>query len=368
MAEPAADVAYVLPIRQASASEALIEDIRLYLEAIRPVCREILVVDGSARDVFAAHHQAWAPLCIHVRPDPRYRFLNGKVNGLLTGVDLASADKVICGDDDVRYRPREIGRMSGLLDHHEYVKPQNYFDPLPLHARVESARMLVNRATLETGDYPGTCGFRKSVLLRLGPYDGDVLFENEEMFRHFARGGADVYPADDFFVRKLPPSLTKFLEQRPRQSYEDLAMRRKTGLFAAFLPVATALRLVGSWRATLVYLGLWAAAAMALAWRGRARAGAASYFPPDVPLFSFAWVLERGVSVYVALFWRVCLGGLPYWGRIVPRGTGEHFAAGGRAARQRARAHRTGPSAPPRSPRGAQPAAGVSSPGVRATL
>lgn len=329
----APDVTYVLPIRQAAVDARGIADTRDYLRTIAPACREVLVVDGSAPEVFAAHHAAWGDTCTHIPPDPRYTYLNGKVNGLLTGTDAARSDKIIVGDDDVRYTPANVEEMSRLLDTYEYVKPQNYFDPLPLHARVESARMLVNRAVLRTGDYPGTCGIRRSVLDRIGPYDGDVLFENEEMFRHFALNGARIACANDFFVRKLPASFQKFLEQRPRQSYEDLVMRGKTALFASFLPLGAGLAMRGLTRAALVYFGAWGAGAIGLAWRGR-RGAAARYFPPTSPLFAIPWILERGVSVYIALFWRVAAGGLPYWGRIVPKGTGPEFARGGQAARQ----------------------------------
>lgn len=324
-------VTYVLPIRQARVVPGTVAEMAAYLRSIVGSCCEMIVVDGSDPAVFAAHHEAWRAHCTHVRPNPRYRYLNGKVNGLFTGTDAAETDQIILGDDDVRYTSADVERMSTLLEQFDYVKPQNFFDPLPLHARIESARMLINRAVLETGDYPGTCGFRKSVLDRIGPYDGDVLFENEEMFRHFALHGAKILCANDFFVRKLPPTFQKFLEQRPRQSYEDLVMRAKTALFASFLPLGATIGAVVGRGAALGYFGAWSAAAIGLAWHGRRQEGAARYFPISSCLFAVPWILERGIFVYVALFWRLAVGGLPYWGRIVPKGTGPDFSRGGRA-------------------------------------
>lgn len=328
---PSPDLSYVLPIRQARFNPAVAADLRAYLLSLRTVCSDLLVIDGSAPEVFAEHARAWGDIARHLPPDARYRYLNGKVNGLFTGVDHATGDSIVVGDDDVRYQPAELRRIAGLLTEHDYVKPQNYFRPLPLYARIESARMLVNRAVVRTGDYPGTCGFRRSTLRRIGPYDGDVLFENEEMFRHFALHGARICCADDLFVQKRPPGWAKFLEQRPRQSYEDLVMRGKTALFASFLPLGI---LAWAWSraAAGTYVLAWFAGAVALAERGRRRAGGTACFSWDIPLFAVPWVLERGVSVYVALFWRLAFGGLPYWGRIVPKGTGASFTAGGRAA------------------------------------
>ena len=46
-----------------------------------------------------------ARLCRHVPVDRRYTYLNGKVNGVHTGVDLASCENILLADDDIRYRP-----------------------------------------------------------------------------------------------------------------------------------------------------------------------------------------------------------------------------------------------------------------------
>ena len=80
---------------------------------------------------------------------------------------------------------------------------------------------------------------------RVGPYDGDVLFDNEEIVRHFALNGAEINYALDFFILKRPPVFQKWMEQRPRQAYEDFVMRAKTLLFIWLLPVAVTLGLLG---------------------------------------------------------------------------------------------------------------------------
>ena len=102
---------------------------------------------------------------------------------------------------------------------------------------MEAARMLINRATLRTADYPGTCAFRRAMMLAAGAYDGDVLFDNEEIIRHFAESGATIAYALNLFVRKRPPVLRKWIEQRPRQAYEDFGLRGKTALFFALPPL-----------------------------------------------------------------------------------------------------------------------------------
>ena len=224
---------YLLPIRRSVYTDAETQQLRDYFAELREADCEVLVVDGSPREVFEQHHRAWSGVCNHLEVDRQYGYLNDKVNGIHTGVALAACEKIVLADDDIRYSTANVEQMCALLEEYEMVRPQNYLDPRPWWARLESARMLINRATLRIGDYPGTCGFRKSTMLRVGHYDGDVLFDNEEIVRHFAASGAAIFYAIDFFVQKRPPHLRKWVEQRPRQAYEDFSLRAKTTLFLA---------------------------------------------------------------------------------------------------------------------------------------
>ena len=59
-----------------------------------------------------------------------------------------------------RRRRRPLGprraRAGGPARRHDLVRPQNYFEPLPWHARWDTARTLLNRGLGR--DYPGTLG------------------------------------------------------------------------------------------------------------------------------------------------------------------------------------------------------------------
>src|SRR5918912_708810 len=84
------------------------------------------------------------------------------------------------------------------LDSADVVRPQNYFDPFPWHACLDTARSLLNR--ISGGDWPGTLGVRRSRLLATHGYDGKVLFENLELVRTVkAAGGVEAVPPG-FFV------------------------------------------------------------------------------------------------------------------------------------------------------------------------
>ena len=323
---------YLLPIRRVRASRAETEDFRRYFRTLAAANCEVLVVDGSPAPVFAEHDEAWRDVCRHVTVDPQYTYLNGKVNGIHTGVDLASCEFIIIADDDIRYTAEDVAQTCALLARHEMVRPQNFLRPLPWWARLEAARMLLNRAFLRTADYPGTCAFRRTTMLRVGHYDGDVLFDNEEIVRHFAVQGADICNAVDFFILKRPPTLQKWWEQRPRQAYEDFVMRAKTAFFLSLVPLGVALGWWRGWRGALAYAGTVSAGAIIAAWRGRSRGAARQFFPASVVAGAPLWVLERALSVYWALYWRVVRGGYPFGARLLSKGTGRAWVAGGRVS------------------------------------
>lgn len=310
---------YILPIRRSVFVEDDAHELREYMSILQEAGCEVLVIDGSPNEVFAEHEKTWTDVCRHQPVDSRFRFLNDKVNGVLTGVHLATHEKIILADDDIRYREIDIDGVVELLDTSEIVRPQNFISPLLWWAKMEAARMLVNRATLRAADYPGTCAFRRSTMLSAGEYDGDVLFDNEELVRHFARVGANICYANDLFIRKRPPRFQKWLEQRPRQAYEDFGLRFKTILFAALLPLAICTAIVDARYLSILSLSI------LLAFAGWLRGDARRHFPLHVCLFAPLWVIERTISTYLAFWWFVRRGGYPFGDRILSKGIGRDW-------------------------------------------
>ena len=327
---------YLLPIRRGVFDEAEAQDFAAYFETLVSADCEVIVVDGSPAEVFEQHRASWSQVCRHEAVDGRFGYMNDKVNGIHTGVELASCEKIVLADDDIRYTAGDIEKMVALLDDHEMVRPQNFLSPLPWWARMESARMLINRATLRIGDYPGTCAFRRSTMLRVGHYDGDVLFDNEEIVRHFARFGASIHYAIDFFVQKRPPALQKWKEQRPRQAYEDFGLRAKTALFLALPLLLVASAIAAGLFGFVLCVLLVSIFAIALACAGGARGVASDYIPPWVCLYAPLWVFERSFSTYWALFWYFTRGGYPFGDKLLTKGTGRDWVEGGRVAAQSA--------------------------------
>jgi hypothetical protein len=300
----------VLPIRWSDGDG--LDELTDYLRGL-PDWVELIVVDGSPRELFERHSREWAGLARHLRPDPKLETPMGKVGGVLTGVREAGNEAIVIADDDVRYDERSLIRATLLLGLAECVRPQNYFDRLPWHARWDTARTLLNRSV--GADFPGTLAVRRSALVRAGGYDGDVIFENLELMRTVRAAGGKLISPLDLYVARRPPTTQHFLSQRVRQAYDDFAIPPR---MAAWLSVAPALGLaLASGRrreAALAGVGL-----ITLAEVGRRRAGGRGYFPASSSGLAPLWVLERGICAWLALRNRVTRGGVPYGDGVVPR-------------------------------------------------
>src|SRR3954454_2463584 len=138
------DVEYVLPLRwSADVSRRDAAELTDYLRRLSRLV-DVTVVDGSDASTFRRHRDLWSPHVRHLPPEP-WPGRNGKVAGVVTGVRRARHERVIIADDDVRWRREEQERVVGLLADANLVRPQNIFDPLPWHARWDTARSLLNR-------------------------------------------------------------------------------------------------------------------------------------------------------------------------------------------------------------------------------
>jgi hypothetical protein len=295
------DASYVLPIRRSAIND--VSELGDYLRWLDTQV-ELIVVDGSPPEVFSYHEAAW-PGIRHVALATDINAANGKVRGVLTGLDLATNERLIIGDDDVRYDETSLRQVIDLLDNASVVRPQNYFDPLPWHARWDSARSLIARMT--GGDWPGTLAVRRSVLLATNGYNGDTLFENLELVRTVRAAGGAERVAGNVFVRRLPPDARHFFSQRVRQAYDEFGRPGRLLWQLVLLPAAGVLALKRPrWLAALGALSILVAEA------GRRRDGADRVFPPSTSLFAPFWLAERAICSWLALASRLTRGGIPY--------------------------------------------------------
>jgi hypothetical protein len=279
-----------------------LRELASYLSTLAIGGSDVIVVDGSASPQFENNSRTLRWVARHIAARPRHRNFTGGIDIVRAAVDVSNCEKIIVAGAKVRYDDETIASLCGLLDDHEVVEPQDYFEPLPWWSGIEEGRMLVHRGIEPLPDHGATFGLRKSSVRGLRSLE--VAWSNgDHPVRRLASQGAEVFSACHVFVRRLPPALTDWLQDRPKQAGDDFDLPVKTAFFFALLPLTIVIAICGGMRLAGSYAGAIAFASIALAIRGRG--GATTFFPIRACLYAPLWVIERSASVYWALFQRL---------------------------------------------------------------
>lgn len=305
------EISYVLPLKWNGDLDR--EELASYLRDLSGSVSELIVVDGSDPEEFQAGLDAWGSAAKVLRPDADLDFANGKVNGVTTGIRAASHDKVIIADDDVRHDTETLIALARCLEDADLVRPQNHFvGNLPWHAYIDGARSLLNRSVGH--DFPGTFGVRRGSFLRMGGYDGNVMFENLELIRTVEANGGRVVSDRSLYVSRLPPTSHRYMTQRVRQAYDDFAQPLRMAVWLSLLPSFLAALIVRRRK----WIAAAAAASITVAEFGRRRDGGAKYLPVGMSLSAPLWLIERSIAGWAAVGARV-RGGALYGGKRIKR-------------------------------------------------
>ena len=287
---------YVAVHEDATASPDDLRSFAAHLSTLSIAGCEVIVIDDTSS--YDRNRRVFRWVGRHVAALPRHRGLDGAVDPVRAAQDLASCEKIIVAKPRVRHDAETIAAMCALLDVHEVVEPQDYYDPLPWWGGIDAGRMLVHRGIEPLPDHGATFGFRRAAIRGLRGLDA---FEpaSDDPVRRLQSQGAAVHSAGELFVRCEPPTMASWLRERARHAGDDFAMPVKTAFFFALLPVAALLIAFAGAPIAGGYAGALVVGSLALALRGRA--GAARVFPVRAALYAPVWVLERSLSVYWAL-------------------------------------------------------------------
>ncbi|MFL6567835.1 MAG: hypothetical protein ACJ8LI_01605, partial [Chthoniobacterales bacterium] len=74
--------------------------------------------------------------------------------------------------------------------------------------------------------------------------------------------------------------------------------------------------------------------AIALACAGGARGLASEFIPPLICFYAPLWIFERAFSTYWAVYWHLRHRGYPFGDKLLTKGIGRDWVAGGRIAAQ----------------------------------
>lgn len=307
---------YLVVLENAARSEAELRDLAAYLSEIAVSNFEVIVVDGSARAEQNRHILRWVGRHVIAR--------SANVDAVRAAIDFCSCDKVIVADARVRYNQNSLDGLTALLEVHEVVEPQDYFDPLPWWGGIEAGRMLIQRSISPLPDHGSTFGFRKCAVRGLRSIDNSA--PGHDSVRRLASQGAEVFTAMRLFVRRIPPAFSDWVRDLPRRAEQEFAVPAKAAMLFMIVPAIIAMASIGGVRTAGVFAAAIAFMSITLAIRGRI--GAGRFFPWRACFFAPLWILQRSVSIYIAVLWRMSGAGEPRRIAIAVCADGEQVASG----------------------------------------
>ena len=299
------EISYVLPIRCGGSCGGH-PDLGQMLEGLQDRGVEVIVADGSPASALRGPHGSSFAGFRRIDVGGIAPNQNGKVVGVHAGVVAATRERIVIADDDVLYDMPTLVAVACLLDGADLVVPQNFFiGPHRWHALWDTSRMMMNRAFAH--DFPSTFALRRSMFVRMGGYDGDVLFENLELIRTVEAAHGRITWAPDLFVPRFPPTQATFMRQRVRQAYDSFAQPTR---LATELCLAPAFIWGIARHRRIAAAGL--LVAVTAAEFGRRKGGGKGTFPAIASLLAPGWVLERSVCAWGAVGLRLIKGGVRY--------------------------------------------------------
>jgi hypothetical protein len=301
-----------------------LRELATYLSEVAVSDFEVIIFDASSPEAVEENRRVLRWVGRHTTARPEHVTGTGNIDAIRAAIDLASCDKVIVADAHVRYSRESLDDLTALLELHEVVEPQDYFDPLPWWGGIEAGRILVHRSISPLPDSGSTFGFRKRAIRGLRAIDQAT--NAHDYVRRLASQGAEVFTSMRLFVRRIPPRFSDWIRGLPRRAEQEFTMPAKAALFFMLMPALIAVALLGGARMAGTVAGAISFASVALALRGRI--GAGRFFPWRACFFAPLWVLQRSLSVYCALLWRVSGSSEPRRIPIPVRADGEQAASG----------------------------------------
>jgi hypothetical protein len=281
-------------------SDAELTTLAHYFSELGVAGCDVLVLDTTAEPSFDRHSRILRWVARHESVRAQHRSAFGHVDFVRAAADRALAEKVIVTDTDVRFSTEALDATLELLDAHEAVEVQEYLDPLPWWGAIDAARMLLRRGIDPEPSDSATYAFQRGVArsLRSLPPAG----ESDDV-RRLVFSGVEVLAALDVFVKREPAELREWFESRPDRASAAFTNGSKAAFFFSLVPMLVFIALAAGIKLAAAVAALLSCSAIAIALRGRY--GATQVFPLRAVFFAPLWILERSLSVYVALYDRL---------------------------------------------------------------
>lgn len=234
---------------------------------------------------------------------------NQKTLNVMTGLSIASGRTVILMDDDTRPTLAQIRQISDRTPSSGILRPMVDILPRTWPNVVDLASVMLVNTFSSDRQFWGILAIGEDAVRLAVDMPTDTIFDELTLQRRLRRGGAPFVYAADICVPSWPQrDLSRFVEQRLRYTYENLAYPGRTAVFLAVLPALLALAWTfGGWTSAAL-AGMLAFAMIGLATVGWIRFGKPHAIPLAVAVVAPVWLFYNVVFVWVVVALRLTVG------------------------------------------------------------
>ncbi|WP_372997689.1 glycosyltransferase [Lutispora sp.] len=281
---------------------------------------EIIIADESEDEVSSVLSKMFKKACNikHFIPETSVRIgANDKLNGVYAALNYCKYDKVLLLDDHYRLTISTLEKVNNYYDVFDCFKMMPKFHNTPLSVLVDLCGMFVINVLDYRKQYCGHLAFRKSQYDKVGFPSRDALFDEFAMEKHLRINGYNIGFVKDVSLEAIQDiTFIKFLEQRVRYAYENLAIPSRFFLYAIVIPITILLGLIN-----INYSVMFAAAITSfiilIAFIGQILYGM-SIAPFYTFLFSPVWFWFYPFTTWISIY-KYFKGGVMFGGRKIKR-------------------------------------------------
>jgi hypothetical protein len=280
---------------------------------------QIIIANDSSPEIYETV-ASWfsTSKVIHFRPSTDEKIgANDKVNSIFAAMEHVTSEEVLLLDDDFRPSVDSIRRFRAALRNYSCIKSMvTYIDP-SFSDLINGCGIFILNLVHSERQFCGHLGFKLRDIREVGMPNPHGLFDELAFERQFKRAGKTIGFEPQIFLELVTHGTGKFLEQRVRYAYENMAYPFRFGLFLSVLPIIVLAMVLSNFYTALFFVLALTLIVLVITLIGQLSFGA-DKFPRYTWLFGPVWFWFYPFTTWVAL---VCYirGGIWFGGRQVRR-------------------------------------------------
>lgn len=262
---------------------------------------EIIVADECSSDLVEQFEQLSksAKHMIHIVPQDRSG-KNDKLNGVYAAIEYTKNDYYLIIDDHYRITATEIIDIIPCFKEYDLFKVVPIFENYSIDVMIDLAGFFFRCITDKTKQFAGHIAMKSSLYKEYGFPNRDGLYDEYIVEKYYADKGAHIgFPRNKFLSATQKISVNKFLEQRVRYAYENIAFPLRFSIHLCLLPVFILL-MSKAVECAIILFGLYCFCIMLISFWGQFKFGK-KHIPP-IFLFAPVWHLTYWITSWIALF------------------------------------------------------------------